>query len=662
LLTIGNTAAVQAGDYTFDVVGQSLTSTHTVELVLHLDTAAPATPILLAPSDGAQSQPVRPAFAWQAGAQSTTFDIQIAAEPRFQQVVDQAYGLTDPQYSPSADLNSSQVYFWRVRASNLCGDGSWSAVYSFVTASTPGDCGLGATTIDIFKDTFETGAAGWTHSGLLDTWSISSERTHSGAKAFRALDPAFVSDQRLVSPPITLPVSASPLQLQFWNYQSIESNASLCGDGGLLEISTDGGANWTQVGDPALLSDPYDGLIDTYHGNPLKGLPAWCGDPQDWLNSVVDLSPYTNQTINLRFRLGSNVSVSKSGWFLDDVAVRTCQTGVNAVVWPDSSIDSLPGMRVTHHLKITNLGATDTFSLTLSGNSWFSSIESPDSLALPSGSSADVIVNVDVPSAFQEVINGSDVFTITARAASDPQFHASATGTTRAVTHPAVSLAAQQEWVEGQAGETVTHTFSLQNNGDYTDTYALSVAGNAWQTWLSQDAFQLSPGQVGEAEVLVNVLAASKTNSVIVGSDGFTLTATSQLDPAVFAQSTGLTYGNATPAVSLGNNQAKAGLVGSAVTYQFTLTNTGNYQDTFTLEVSGNQWDVDVSQLTIGPLPAGGTFTVSLTVHIPPGVASGTVDIVTFKATSGLDGSAQATVQATTTARLPLVFLPLVSR
>jgi hypothetical protein len=179
----------------------------------------------------------------------------------------------------------------------------------------------------LYRAGFESGATGWSHSGIGDTWALSTDRVHSGSNAFYGRGVSTVSDQYLVTPEITLPVNQGPLSLQFWNYQAIEANntGSLCYDGAVVEISTDGGDIWTQVGDSKLLTDPYDGPVAGSFGNPLAGRRAWCGNPQDWLNSVVDLNDYSGRTVQFRFRLATDRSTSKEGWYLDDVAVRSCR-------------------------------------------------------------------------------------------------------------------------------------------------------------------------------------------------------------------------------------------------------------------------------------------------------------------------------------------------
>ena len=51
-----------------------------------------------------------------------------------------------------------------------------------------------------------------------------------------------VSDQWLISPAIPLPTSQSPLIFSFWGYRKFQPSG--CFDGGVVEITTDGGATW----------------------------------------------------------------------------------------------------------------------------------------------------------------------------------------------------------------------------------------------------------------------------------------------------------------------------------------------------------------------------------------------------------------------------------
>jgi hypothetical protein len=328
-MTIGATASGAPGSYTIDVSGTSTTGVKTNSVGLDLFTATPGVVTLVSPADGAADQPARPTFEWTAASQGGTYQLQVATDPGFATLVIDQAGIDATSFTPGSDLATSTDHWWRVRSTNACGDGTWSAVRSFTTLTVAGDCGIGTVPLIHFEDHFESGAPGWTHSGTGDSWALGAGVTdpHSGSFVYHADNTASITDQRLVSPSIVLPADGLPITLQYWNYQSIVDSLTGCFDGGILEISTNGGSTWTQLPNNVLQTDPYDGTVSSSHGNPLAGLSAWCGDPDPWIESVVDLDAYAGQTVNFRFRLGTDSSVGHDGWDIDDVVVQSCQAG-----------------------------------------------------------------------------------------------------------------------------------------------------------------------------------------------------------------------------------------------------------------------------------------------------------------------------------------------
>ncbi|MEM1202333.1 MAG: choice-of-anchor J domain-containing protein [Acidobacteriota bacterium] len=322
-LTIGNTGGAAVGDYTVTVTGTAAGPlVHTADALLRVFSGNPAAVTLTAPADAAVGQAIDVQFQWQAAGNTGSYDLQIATDAGFASVVDDATGIAGTQYVSTA-LAGSSTYYWRVRAVNGCGEGSWSATRSFTTEVLPGDCPAGQSGFEVWFDDLESGAGGWTTGGTAPTWALDGGNVHSGANAYHADNVASVSDQHLVTPSIALPTGASPVTLQFWNNQQLESSTGGCFDGGVLEISTDGGATWTRL-ESELLTDPYDGAISNQYSNPLADENAWCGDPQAWMNSIVDLDAWAGQTVQLRFRLATDSSVARPGWTIDDVRVRGC--------------------------------------------------------------------------------------------------------------------------------------------------------------------------------------------------------------------------------------------------------------------------------------------------------------------------------------------------
>jgi len=101
-------------------------------------------------------------------------------------------------------------------------------------------------------------------------------------------------------------------------------------DGGVLEVSIDGGA-LVDVTDPSIggvfVSGPYTGEIDGTAGNPLAGRMAWCGNSGGYINTVINLGSALNgHMIRLRFRMGTDEAVGVVGWWVDTLS-RTGGTG-----------------------------------------------------------------------------------------------------------------------------------------------------------------------------------------------------------------------------------------------------------------------------------------------------------------------------------------------
>lgn len=334
-LNLESGAAAVAGEYSLTVNGVSGSLTHDANLSLGIFTAQPGAFSLGAPADGATNQPVLPTFTWTAATQGGTYRLQVATDAAFNQLVADVSGLTGTSYTLGSELSGSTLYYWRMSASNACGDSAFTVARSFITLAQAGDCPFGATPQVLHNVDFEAGAAGWADasSGSYH-WALGTSDAHSPTHAFFASDPSATSEQRLVSPAIVLPASTEqPLSLSFWQKYAFEGSTSSCYDGGLLEISTNGGSTWIQVPTAQLLTTPYNGTVYSGYGNPLGGKPGWCAD-MEWARTVVNLNSYAGQTVQFRIRLGSDSSVGDTGWYVDDARIQSCFYGPMAM--PDS--------------------------------------------------------------------------------------------------------------------------------------------------------------------------------------------------------------------------------------------------------------------------------------------------------------------------------------
>jgi hypothetical protein len=179
-----------------------------------------------------------------------------------------------------------------------------------------------------FSDDFEPDAMpGWT----VDTvnansasfnWDVRPDpAAHSLANSF-STDASFLDlkEDRLVSPPQDLSITSRVI---FWHQFSTEPTF----DGGVLEVSTNGGATWTDVGSAAFLSGGYNDVIDPGFNSPIAGRPAWTGDSPAFpgaMNMVeANLGAFAGPDRLIRWRIALDPLVLGSipgvAWWVDDV-------------------------------------------------------------------------------------------------------------------------------------------------------------------------------------------------------------------------------------------------------------------------------------------------------------------------------------------------------
>ncbi len=327
-------------DMTLTATSVSITDTLVYRLsISDATTSDPA--VLNSPADNSTGVASLPTFEWNTVTAALNYRFELATDANFNNIIVSA--VTDAlTYTPEQSLAVNTTYFWRVVGLNNCGDGVSSATFQFTTGSfvtgTPAECINGTSPNIVFFDDLEGDVSDWsipTAPVGTNTWTQSTTQAFAGS-AFFAQDVPTSSDQYLVSPPIVLPsIAESPLSLSYWNYQELEtdsgSGSNACWDGGLLEISTDGGNNFTQISSAELLGDQYNGAITTNPNSPISGLQAWCasaavpaaGNQIDI--SVVNLDNYAGQTVQFRFRLGTDSAVGAEGWYIDNPTVQGCQ-------------------------------------------------------------------------------------------------------------------------------------------------------------------------------------------------------------------------------------------------------------------------------------------------------------------------------------------------
>jgi hypothetical protein len=92
----------------------------------------PATPVLASPTDSMTGVSLSPSLQWKFAAHAETYELQVAADSLFSNIVYSKTGLTQYRQRCSGLKNTTE-YRWHVRASNSIGTSDWSAAWLFGT-------------------------------------------------------------------------------------------------------------------------------------------------------------------------------------------------------------------------------------------------------------------------------------------------------------------------------------------------------------------------------------------------------------------------------------------------------------------------------------------------------------------------------------------------
>lgn len=132
LLSI-QTDGVDPGSYTFTVIGENGGDTGELSLSFTLlaDTSTP--PFLFSPADNSTDIFPNPVLSWDGDdTGATTYEVQIATDINFSNIVESATTNATSYQSMNANEGSTR-YYWRVRAMNDCGSSPYSDPFTFLT-------------------------------------------------------------------------------------------------------------------------------------------------------------------------------------------------------------------------------------------------------------------------------------------------------------------------------------------------------------------------------------------------------------------------------------------------------------------------------------------------------------------------------------------------
>ncbi len=110
----------------------------------------------------------------------------------------------------------------------------------------------------------------------------------------------------LLSAPIQI---GSNSVLSFYHFYEFENNY----DGGNVSVSTDNGASFQLV--------TPEGGYTHQSVSALQQQPGWSNASNGWVQASLNLSAFANSTVIIKWRMGSDGSVVRRGWLIDDIYI-----------------------------------------------------------------------------------------------------------------------------------------------------------------------------------------------------------------------------------------------------------------------------------------------------------------------------------------------------
>ncbi|MBK6991525.1 MAG: DUF11 domain-containing protein [Chitinophagaceae bacterium] len=460
----------------------------------------------------------------------------------------------------------------------------------------------------LFSTDFESGAAGFTHSGTADEWELGTPATiatttanpiagfttaNSGVNCWKTdLDNTYdaSSNQTLQSPSIALPATADPLWLSWaMKYQMEGANLDQ------LKVTVQ------QVGNPASAKTLFEWLGATQTatvGNPTVNVPQSAG----WGTWFADVSSFAGQNIEFLVNLTSETSINLGGVAIDDVTVYQISSCTPASITLGASPDVCSGSTSANLPYTATTGSPDQYSIDYDAAAELAGFVDVVNAALPASpivltvpAAAPVAVynaTITVINSVGGCVNANVPFTVTVSSA--PSATISYTGTpycqnggTAAVTQtgtPGGTYSAAPAGLTINPG-TGAVTLGTSTPGAYTVTYTIAASGScpSFMTTASITVNAVPVGSASPQAICSGATTSVTLNSTIVGTT-YSYTAAIQTTPTG-GTITGHSGGTANPiAQTLTNTGTTAGVI----RYTVTPSANGCTGSTFTVDVTVN--------------------------------------------------------------------------
>ena len=147
------------------------------------------------------------------------------------------------------------------------------------------------------------------------TFTISTVLPHQGMQSWFIQNVGADNTHYLLMPQLTIQTDDA---LSFYHWYHTE----IGWDGGFVEYSTDGGNTWMGLEEYFVLNG-YNSILGESSNSAIFNKPAFSGESEGYINSIVHLGHLAGQSVTLRFGFGSDNNTFDIGWYIDNIAMVT---------------------------------------------------------------------------------------------------------------------------------------------------------------------------------------------------------------------------------------------------------------------------------------------------------------------------------------------------
>ncbi len=171
------------------------------------------------------------------------------------------------------------------------------------------------TPVFVFADTTNNPLNMWTVTFTPTTspkWEATTQSFYSSPVSYTDSKDGSYTNNATVTMTLTNPVDLTGInnpRLTYWTKYDIEDNW----DYGQVRISTNNGSTWIPLA--GQYTNPGTGSFQP------NGQPLYDGVQTSWVREDISLTGYTTSQIKFQFQLRTDGSLTRDGWYVDDIAV-----------------------------------------------------------------------------------------------------------------------------------------------------------------------------------------------------------------------------------------------------------------------------------------------------------------------------------------------------